>query len=526
MSSRFRRVISLVLVLVVLSTLLQPVSAASRMAPVDLTSAINAQKLYPQRTGCIEVDTAIERILAPYKNATTYEKVKACYDWAIKNVSYSWHGYTKKTAPAYEYFGLTYNLNYEEGLQLSVPKDMIYRSYHALTEHKGVCYDYSILFAVMLRYIGIESYVHTGYYTMENWSGVGGKALHHGWNHVIIGGQTYVFDLQREYRYRQNQGRNTYSFFGIPLSTAWRYDQETALNTARDKSMLPVNGHRHFQVTVDVICSSSGSGVTGTGKYNDCASVTLTSASDIPVRDWYLTDGTPVYCGETLTFVPFYDHTLVAIFRGDWFIDITPGQWFYEDVQEAANRYLVKGTTAIHFSPDEKMTRAMVVEFLARISYEDLSAAPDAPFTDVPSDAWYAQAVNWAYDNQVVMGTSATTFSPEELVTREDFVTMLMRYLKTQKDIFPREPAQLNYTDLNSISEYAAEPISQARALELVMGYPDGSFRPGDYVDRAEGVTFLMRLIRCVENWEPWDDEIPDESVPEESVPTEETPEE
>lgn len=530
MSSRFHRLTSMILVVVLLFSVVQPVSAASRMVPVDLTAAINAQKLYPQRTGCIEVDNAIERILAPYKNATTYEKVKACYDWVVKNTTYSWHGYSKKTAPAYEYFSLTYDLKYEEGLQLSVPKDMIYRSYHTLTEHKGVCYDYSILFAVMCRYIGIEAYVHTGYYTMENWSGVGGKALHHGWTQVVIGGQTYVFDLQREYRYRQNQGKNTFAFFGIPLSTAWRYSQETALNTARDKSMLPVAGHRHFQVQVDVICSSSGKGVTGTGKYQDCASVTLTSASDVPVKGWYLPDGTTVHIGNTLTFVPNSDKTLVAMFQGDIFLDVYIGHWYYQDVLDATNRSLVKGTSAIYFSPNDRMTRAMTVEFLARISNADLSACSETPFTDVPADAWYAGAVNWAYENQVVMGTSATTFSPDEWVTREDFVTMLIRYLNAQENIFPIETVDLTYTDFSTISEYALQPVSQAQALELVMGYPDDTFRPADFVNRAEGVTFLMRLIRCMESWEIRNEIFPKLNSPEcsprgSSTPEEQTPE-
>ena len=59
-----------------------------------------------------------------------------------------------------------------------------------LTARTGVCYDWGILFAVMARYVGVESYVHTGILRIGTWTG------HHGWTELRLGGKNYIFDGQ------------------------------------------------------------------------------------------------------------------------------------------------------------------------------------------------------------------------------------------------------------------------------------------------------------------------------------------
>ena len=86
-------------------------------------------------------------------------------------MSYSWDGYSNTYASleAYNSFSYDYlkDLTYEPYLEKSIPDDMANRTYHVLTAKTGVCYDYAIAFAVIARYIGIQSYVHTGYFEME-----------------------------------------------------------------------------------------------------------------------------------------------------------------------------------------------------------------------------------------------------------------------------------------------------------------------------------------------------------------------
>lgn len=218
----------------------------------QVKALMNAETLYPQKTGYIELDRMLEELVAPYKGKDTYTTLKGLYDWTVNNIDYSWDGYSQNYAPAYDCFTLTYDLTYETGLPQAYPIDMIYRAYHMLTARTGVCYDWGILFAVMARYVGVESYVHTGILRIGTWTG------HHGWTELRLGGKNYIFDGQQDWRSKGIYGRIVYDHFGISMDNAWRYQQETAANGPRDASMLPVDAPRVRVANVTVNTSRSG----------------------------------------------------------------------------------------------------------------------------------------------------------------------------------------------------------------------------------------------------------------------------
>ncbi len=208
-------------------------AAGDAMSLDQVKALMNAEPLYPQRTGYIELDRLLEDLVAPYEGQDTYTTLKGLYEWTVNNIDYSWKGYSQDYAPAYDCFTLTYDLTYETGLPQAYPIDMIYRAYHMLTARTGVCYDWGILFAVMARYVGIESYVHTGILRIGTWTG------HHGWTELRLGGKNYIFDGQQDWRSKGlNNDRIIYDHFGISMDNAWRYQQETSANGPRDASML------------------------------------------------------------------------------------------------------------------------------------------------------------------------------------------------------------------------------------------------------------------------------------------------
>ena len=117
----------------------------------------------------------------------------------VENVTYSWAGYSNTNASVAAYNSFTgYNylssMTYEDGLKKSISDDMANRTYHILSSKKGVCYDYAIAFAVIARYVGIESYVRTGLFTFENTALGSG---HHGWSILVLDGAQYIFDPAR-----------------------------------------------------------------------------------------------------------------------------------------------------------------------------------------------------------------------------------------------------------------------------------------------------------------------------------------
>lgn len=504
MNQSTKKLICLVLVIIVCIGMLPSVTAVTAEPPMpaaDMKAILNSATVYPQPTGYAEIDNAIANILKPYESADTYTKVKALYDWTVKTIKYSWEGYSKTVAPAYECFTLTYDLTYKKGLQPSIPMDMVYRSHHSLSAKKGVCYDYGILFAVMARYVGLEAYVHTGYYDFEEWSGISGSG-HHGWAEIVINGQTFVFDPQRDNRYSTYCGTQTSSFFGIPWESAWRYKVllDTDQNAKRDAEMLPVAAHRHHYMQINVLCSPSGTGVTGTGAHCACETVTLSSAGEIPVRAWFAADGTLLADTPSYICTGTENANLIAMFGDDRFLDVPAYDWYAADVNEAAEAGIAKGVSPFVFEPQSSMNRAMVVQFLARIDAAQTENIAPAPFTDVNQNDWYAGAVNWAYECGIIEGISETQFAPTAKVSRQDFVTMIIRYLTCNG--YSIDAGDLDYADASEISDYALEAVAKANAIGLIRGYTDNTVKPKNTLVRAEGITFIMRAIRYMEGLE------------------------
>ena len=104
-------------------------------------------------------------------------------------------------------------------------------------------------------------------------------------------------------------------------------------------------------------------------------------------------------------------------FAAGGFVDVPEGVWFTDAVQWAVEKQITNGTSATTFSPDESCTRAQMVTFLWRAN-SGKTVRGNMPFTDVPKDAYYRNAVLWAVNEKITTGTSNTTFSPDNTVTR------------------------------------------------------------------------------------------------------------
>lgn len=109
------------------------------------------------------------------------------------------------------------------------------------------------------------------------------------------------------------------------------------------------------------------------------------------------------------------------------FTDVSTNAYYYDAIMWAVENGVTNGTSATTFSPDLACTRAQMVTFLWRAAGSPEPASTTNPFTDVSSSAYYYDAVMWAVENDVTNGTSKTTFSPDMTVTRGQTVTFLYR---------------------------------------------------------------------------------------------------
>jgi hypothetical protein len=182
-----------------------------------------------------------------------------------------------------------------------------------------------------------------------------------------------------------------------------------------------------------------------------------------------------------------------------WFTDVAAKNWFYNDVVYAVQNSLYAGTSATTFSPNDPMTRGMLVTVMHRYAGLIVPKAAN-PFSDVPSGTWYTQAVIWAAENGIVGGIGGGKFAPNDNVTREQFATILYRYAKDYMGIADtgKTPAELTFADSAGVSSYAREAVKWCVANGIISGKPGNLFDPKGNATRAEVAAMIHRYTSNV----------------------------
>ena len=181
-----------------------------------------------------------------------------------------------------------------------------------------------------------------------------------------------------------------------------------------------------------------------------------------------------------------------------------PDYWAHKGIDYCVRNRLMNGVGAGTFSPSTACTRAQIVKILynrsgnqADYSYYYL------PFTDVAPGAWYYNAVAWAYYNDVTSGTSATMFSPNAAITRQQLVTFLYRYTVKYAPEFTGNAAPIStFPDAGSVANWAYAAMSWAVGNGLIKG--NAHDNGPDYLDpngsatRAQTATIIMRYCQLI----------------------------
>ena len=171
----------------------------------------------------------------------------------------------------------------------------------------------------------------------------------------------------------------------------------------------------------------------------------------------------------------------------NFFVDVPNDAYYYEAVKWAVENGITQGRTETTFCPEDTCTRAEIVTFLWR-AFGSPEVTSAVSYTDVDTDAYYAAAVAWAVENGITVGTSDTTFSPDDTCTRAQAVTFLCRAAG-----LPEAASALRFTDVAE-SDYFAGPVKWAVENGVTVGTSDTTFSPEDTCTRAQIVTFLFRL--------------------------------
>ena len=185
----------------------------------------------------------------------------------------------------------------------------------------------------------------------------------------------------------------------------------------------------------------------------------------------------------------------------EMFTDVTKN-WAYPGIQYCVTHGIMGGMGDGTFAPTGTTTRAQIVQILYNLEGTP-AVSGTTPFADLTAN-WYKPAILWAYQNNVVAGTSPTTFDPDQPVTREQIAVILTQYmfhvLKMERTWTPADLSK--FPDGAQVSSWAKEAMQDAVALGLINGTktPDGLvyLDPQGSAARQQVATILMNFCQNV----------------------------
>ena len=179
------------------------------------------------------------------------------------------------------------------------------------------------------------------------------------------------------------------------------------------------------------------------------------------------------------------------------FTDVENTHWFKSDVEEAYNYGFTLGTSATTYSPYNEITRGEFVVMLAR-ALELQPSSNESNFKDINSK-WYKGQVQALYEKGIVKGNADGTFGGENKITRQEAATFITRML-THMNVDVTVENTVEFIDMHNISAFAKDSVQYLATKGVLVGGGDNKFNPTNNLTRAEMAKILVRSLR-LSNW-------------------------
>ena len=176
------------------------------------------------------------------------------------------------------------------------------------------------------------------------------------------------------------------------------------------------------------------------------------------------------------------------------FTDVSWDHWAYSAVKRVYTRGLMVGVSDTNFAPGQTLSRAMLASILYRLAGEPAVTAEN-PFTDVPADRWYTDAVIWAAENGIVVGCGDGTFRPNAPATRAQTAVMLYAYANFAGRNTSQRADLSAFADAADVPSWALAEMQWAHAAQLILGRDGKLLAPNAEATRAEMATILSTFI-------------------------------
>lgn len=313
----------------------------------------------------------------------------------------------------------------------------------------------------------------------------------------------------------------TVNFFDVPLKKSTQYSmnveagvlQKTGYTVngkqgtvSHDFDSLAKNAHSSYTATIKsgAIMQDSGVVTSATALAGEELEILAYVPDGYAFVKWQSDAGDDIFADaqstNTTVRMPTSDVSISAVLKstsssvsGLPFKDVKTADWFYNDVKYVYEKGMMAGTAADVFAPNATTTRAMIVTILYRLEGSPAVTGTSA-FVDVPAGQWYTDAVNWAAANQIVKGTSATTFAPNDSITREQMAAILYRYAQYKGYDVTKKADLSGYSDNGQVSAYAKDALAWANAAKLINGVTNTTLAPQGNATRAQVSAILHRF--------------------------------
>ncbi|EHI54765.1 hypothetical protein HMPREF9333_02054 [Johnsonella ignava ATCC 51276] len=176
--------------------------------------------------------------------------------------------------------------------------------------------------------------------------------------------------------------------------------------------------------------------------------------------------------------------------------DDTKNHWAKDYIDYVAGRGLITGSMENTFSPNEKMTRGMLVTALGRLAGVNGKDYDTNSFSDVQKDSTYRPYIEWAYSKGIVYGIGDGTFAPDKSITREEMAVIFERYAKATGYNIPASREASTYADKENIGSEYRTAVTAMQQSGIMMGIDGNKFNPKGTATRAEVSAMLSRYIK------------------------------
>ena len=178
------------------------------------------------------------------------------------------------------------------------------------------------------------------------------------------------------------------------------------------------------------------------------------------------------------------------------FIDVKNNHWAIDYIRFVVQRGIMVGVDKDRFDPNGKLSRAMLISMLARISKEKVEDAKQVE--GIPQNQWYSKDMNWAVNAKIVQKNIDGKYDPTQALTRSEMATIIGRYLEYKAIKLEESKKEISFKDMNNMSEETMKYVNILAKYEIVVGDKTGKFNPDASLTRAETAVVMAKLVKAI----------------------------